>query len=763
MNLNAKLQYNGNEIFKPLFFRLVNTEDKVLFEEIIKNPNIQVFDNILPQIKELIKYKNPSVKFTDEQVENELQKYICNKNITEYGVWVFYPWSNRIVHILDREEFVALRTSRNQYKITPEEQTLLRSKKIGVIGLSVGQSVALTLAMERTCAELRLADFDDLELTNLNRIRTGIHNLGLLKVYITAREIAEIDPFIEVKCFPEGLNEENMNAFFLEGGKLDLLVEESDGFDIKILSRYKAKELQVPVIMESNDKCAVDVERFDLEPDREILHGKVRGLNIERLKQLKSTEDKIPYILNILGIETSSSRLKASLIEIGQTITSWPQLASSVTMGGGVTTDVIRRILLGGFNSSGRYYVDIENIISDENETGKLEYYKTDDLIKPQFHLADIEKLIKANVSVKTGDALSEEDLTQILEAAAVAPSAGNNQPWKFLYEDNILYLLHDQFATATWADKLYNITYISFGTLIENIILQAGKMNIRTSYSLFPFKENTEIVAALTFYNDKNIKQDYLSDYIYTRCTNRKKGDNSLVDKTILEKIKEHVVEIPGADFSYLQNATDIEALAKIVSITERIRFLNPNCHNDFFSKELKWPSNENEQILEGLDIRTLELKKSDETGIKVASDPVIIDLLIKWGKGKGFEKLSYDSIRTSSAIGLITMPIYSSENWITGGRAVERAWLAATHHNLAIQPISAPLFFNIQINNGGASDYNDKEKEELNYWYDKLKDLFPELNLRAGLFLFRIFQSSPPTIRSLRNNYKELYLKFA
>ena len=46
--------------------------------------------------------------------------------------------------------------------------------------------------MERICGEIRLADFDILELTNLNRIRTGVHNLGLSKTYSVAREISEI-------------------------------------------------------------------------------------------------------------------------------------------------------------------------------------------------------------------------------------------------------------------------------------------------------------------------------------------------------------------------------------------------------------------------------------------------------------------------------------------------------------------------------------------------------------------------------------------
>jgi tRNA A37 threonylcarbamoyladenosine dehydratase len=62
------------------------------------------------------------------------------------------------------------------------------------MGLSVGQSVSLALAMERSFGELRIADFDELDLSNINRIRTGVYNLKIQKTVIVAREIAEIDP-----------------------------------------------------------------------------------------------------------------------------------------------------------------------------------------------------------------------------------------------------------------------------------------------------------------------------------------------------------------------------------------------------------------------------------------------------------------------------------------------------------------------------------------------------------------------------------------
>ena len=311
-----QVQLKQELLVTPLFYRISNSGQRESFEKLLLTPGLIVCDYLFDQVKELIKIKFPYKKFAEDELIKETIKHIEPLTIEEYGVWVYYPWSNRLVHIPDEEEFIEIRTNRNQYKITKDEREVLSKKAIGIVGLSVGQSVALTLAMERICSEIRLADFDILELTNFNRIRTGIHNLGIYKVNAVAREIAEIDPFIKVTCFLDGLLESNMDSFFLEGGKLDLLIEESDGFEIKILSRYKARELGVPVIMETSDRCMVDVERFDLEPKRSVLHGLVDHLDLNTLRNLKTNEEKFPYILDILGVETSSLRIKASMLEI---------------------------------------------------------------------------------------------------------------------------------------------------------------------------------------------------------------------------------------------------------------------------------------------------------------------------------------------------------------------------------------------------------------------------------------------------------------
>ncbi len=355
----------GNLDYEPLFFKLSREDDASKLDALLSaEPRLKVFDTILTQCEELVRIRNPAVKFTKESKAG-LAAGMLGNDPDQYGVWVYYPWNNHLVHILDKDDFVELRTSRNQLKITRKEQAHLATKRIGIIGLSVGKTIATTLAIERIAGELRLADFDELELSNLNRIRAGLHELGLPKVIIAAREIAELDPFIKVIPYLEGINAENIESFLCEGGKLDILVEECDGLDVKILSRIAARNQGIPVVMETNDRGMIDVERFDLEPDRAILHGLIDHLPVLDVSHLKdlTNQEKLPYLSVMVGLENISKRLADSLPELGKSITTWPQLASAVMLGGALVTDTCRRMLTNEFRSSGRFYVDFTEAV----------------------------------------------------------------------------------------------------------------------------------------------------------------------------------------------------------------------------------------------------------------------------------------------------------------------------------------------------------------------------------------------------------------
>ena len=203
--------------------------------------------------------------------------------------------------------FGAVRLDRNKNIITTEEQARLNALTIGVAGLSVGHVIAHTLALAGLCGTLRLADFDELELSNLNRVHATVFDLGVNKAHVAARRIAELDPYLTVEVFDAGLSVETVDAF-LDG--LDIVVEECDSLDMKAVVRIGARDRRIPVLMATSDQGMVDVERFDEEPQRPIMHGLLGELDVGLLPGMSSREKSRTCCVTLKPNEYRRARLR---------------------------------------------------------------------------------------------------------------------------------------------------------------------------------------------------------------------------------------------------------------------------------------------------------------------------------------------------------------------------------------------------------------------------------------------------------------------
>lgn len=754
-------------VYQPDFYRITNVDEKQRFEALIASlPDIELIDEIDGQLRELVKILNPKIKIKDEDYPELVKQHLNGRDAHDYGVWVYYPWSNRMLHLLDEEEFVEVRTNRNRYKLTKAEQQYLKTKSIGIIGLSVGQSIALTIAMERTCGELRLADFDTVELSNLNRIRTGLHNLGLRKTILAAREILEIDPYLNVKVFSDGITDENIDEFFTGGGKLDLLVEVCDGLDIKIQSRFKARELKIPVVMDTNDRGMLDVERFDLEPDRPVMHGLAGDLSPDTIKDL-TNEQKIPYILKMVGAETISTRLKASMMEVEQSINTWPQLASSVVLGGAITTDTARRILLDQFHDSGRYYIDFDELVADKQPKEQIEQL-------PQNPYAPLEpdemKLIATAFVSSHGNAghePSEDELDKIVDAAIVAPSAGNNQPWKWLYSHGWLLLFHDKYRSWSWGDYDEMGSHMGLGTAIENVSLQSEVIGLQSIVQVFPVKNEPKLIAAIRF--DKNSKQideanKKLAENIYSRCTNRMLGERVKLPVEFYKQIQYLVTGCEDVKLYYADNDKELDELGRIMAACDRIRMLHPQGHEEFYS-EVRWDAEHADATRDGIELSAVDLTLGERAGFQVGTDKKAIKLLSDWGKGDAFRRYSNKTMKAASGVLLFAVPEFNHENLVNTGRAVQRAWLYANAQNVTVHPMLSPVFFFSRMVVGKGVELPDSAKEELKELRESFLKIFPLNNKDereySEVFLMKLAKTDSVGVKSLRMHKNDIFYR--
>ena len=313
------------------------------------------------QLNDLVNVRDPRRLADPQERSRQIERLRSERSCSR---WIYYPWSGQLVHILGPPLYEELRLARNRYKITRQEQRTLAGLTIGVVGLSVGNAVATTLALEGVGGHLKLADHDVLDTSNVNRLRAPIHEIGLNKAILAARQISEFAPYLRISPIVDGLTDANLDSFFQD---LDVVVDECDDFRIKFLIREEARRRKIPVVMETSDRGLVDIERFDLEPNRPPFHGLLSGVCSDDLREMEDGS-KLEMLLRLMNPYWISTRGCASLLETKETLDGWPQLASDVVLGGATACAAVRRIALGHAVPSGSRRVDVEAVLAAENE-----------------------------------------------------------------------------------------------------------------------------------------------------------------------------------------------------------------------------------------------------------------------------------------------------------------------------------------------------------------------------------------------------------
>ena len=227
----------NTHLWKPEILDLAVESDRTRLETLRASGRIlEEYDTLDAQVAEWAVCHHPPAKHDPSLLASTLGTLMQDQDWDTFGVWVHYPWSGRLVRLLPEDAFVEVRTNRNREKITREETAALRTKTVGIVGLSVGSTTAIALAMERGCGALKLADFDVIELSNMNRIRCAVHELELPKWVVTARAITEFDPFLELEIFEDGVHAENVDVFV---SGCDVVVDACDSLGVKAALRLE--------------------------------------------------------------------------------------------------------------------------------------------------------------------------------------------------------------------------------------------------------------------------------------------------------------------------------------------------------------------------------------------------------------------------------------------------------------------------------------------------------------------------------------------
>ncbi|MUL80795.1 MULTISPECIES: Rv1355c family protein [unclassified Mycolicibacterium] len=698
---NSKL----SELNDPDQHRAIFIDDEGTLEQLRRDPRITVIDECRGQ--------QAALRTLVPEVEPEL--------LDEPTRWAYYPWRRCAVHILGPVAFNRLRLDRNRNLISADEQQRLSRQRIGVIGLSVGHAIAYNLATEGLCGEIRLTDFDELELANLNRVPGTVFDLGLNKAVVAARRIAEIDPYIRVHIDRNGAVQESIDQF-LDG--LDVVVEECDSLDAKVLVREAARARRLPVLMTTSDRGLLDVERFDLEPARPVLHGLLGDIEAHDLAGL-SSKDKVPHVLRILDAPQLSPRMAASLVEVGKTLTTWPQLAAEVVLGATVVANAVRRIGLGEPMPSGRVRVDVADALD---------------------HIGDPLVNMPAPVHADADSQAEPTGMADILANAATrAPSGGNAQPWHIESSDNRISLrLATKYTTAM--DVGYRGSAVALGAAAFNARVAAAAHDLTGQVQWSRGDEGTPLYGVMEFSPGSAPELAELYHPMLARETNRLRGTSEPIATDVLDDLRA-AARNEGAELTILDGPAEIETAAGILAETDRIRYLTPTLHREMMS-ELRWPGDPGPDT--GLDVTTLGLDPADMVVLDILRRPEVMAKLSDWNAGTALGDDTYERVTSSSALAVVSVRGHRLTDYALAGSAVEAVWVGAQQHGLAVQPVS-PVFLYA---------HDDRDRHELSPGHaDALRDLqyaFRRLTTterdESQALVLRLSYAPRPTVRSRR-----------
>lgn len=703
--------------------------------EALRRSGCSVLDSTPLQLEDLADSRRPGLG--REELEGAVRELA--EEIGPRLVWVHYPWQRALVRALPAAEFVEVRSSRNRYKITPSEQGRLRRATIGVVGLSVGHSAAVNLALEGVGGHFRLADFDVISLSNTNRVPCRLSDVGVNKAVLAARRLYEIDPYLQVEIFAEGIRDRDIEPFFGGERPLDLLVEECDGLEMKVRLREEARRRRIPVVMDTNDRGLLDIERFDLEPERPIFHGLVPGIASETLRGL-STRDKVPFVLQLLQAERISPRLAASLLEIDETISGLPQLATGTSLGGALVADASRRILLDERVVSGRFYVDLREL------TAPGAAATIPPVMQPPPRPAEEPLVAAPATAVRRGGRPGKDEILYLVERAILAPSGGNVQPWRFRWDGAAgIDCGLDPARSRSFLDFEQGAAAAAVGAAAENLVLAAGELGLAAEVEL---GDDPEALVRVHL-ERTGASASRLAALVPERMTNRR-----LVPRTPLRAAERRALEatVDGEEavLHVLEDAGALAELGELLGELDRLRFFDVRLYEEMMS-ELAWPR-DGEVASLGIDVDTLELDAAGRAGLQMLRNRPIIDEIRSLGIGRALGKSSREAVDAASAVAILQVSGTSQRHHARGGRILEQMWLTATGCGLGTHPMTAGLYMFARLERGAGAGFDPELRDQLFRLRERYAALVPCAPGWAEIALVRFVRAPKPSRRSRR-----------
>ena len=617
------------------------------------------------------------------------------------------------------------------------DQHRLARTRVAIAGMGgVGGVHLMTLARVGVGA-FSIADFDRFEPATFNRqVGARVDTLGQPKTQVMRQEALNINPYLNIRVFDEGVHAGNVDQF-LEGADVFL-----DGLDFfapaaRRLLFQKARERKIPAV--TAGPIGFGTSALVFHPD---------GMSFDDYFDLRDDQDEIQHLLRFyVGIVPHGWFRNYTLPQFGVRLNS--KTAPSITIGcllaSAVAGTEIVRLLLnrGGVRTAPRYF-QFDGYFQ-KIKTGTLRWGNRGPLQRMKLFLGNKlldrqQRLFRSRPKAPTWDRLGpipEPVLTHLLTAGLQAPSGDNLQPWVFRQGEQSIEIMINAGNEKSFFNFNERATLISLGMVAENIRIAATDYGLETNLHVPP---NPAIEWTQLTFSKTSPPLDSLADVLWERNTNRRPYIKRDIPSYSLEAMTA-AVKGRGGKLFWKTDREAISALAEMAYWADRARVVIRDCHETLYDA-FRNNAKEARQKGDGFSYGNVLASPDQRLFLKLTRPWPVMRFANRIGLGDVVAKASRDSMMASAGIGLILMPTDSNADVFQGGRAFNQAWLTATLHGLVLQPMASLPFFWSRWKTEGENAFPEEARPHIPRAMAILRSVFEgvDFDRQNVLLLFRV-----------------------
>lgn len=285
------------------------------------------------------------------------------------------------------------------------------------------------------------------------------------------------------------------------------------------------------------------------------------------------------------------------------------------------------------------------------------------------------------------------------LEAAALAPSGDNTQPWRFsLDEDaNRMTIDLDETRDPSPMNSNQRMSRIALGAATENVLAAAAEIgsDLETSWDGLGRQVSFELLTPSPALAAAPV------DAVRNRVTNRRFYDGRPLTPEVLAGLRDSTPALGSTRTVWIADRAEIERAATVIASADERMFAQDAMRVAFF-KNIRFDRPANEEVRWGLSLGSLELGYLDRASLRFLAR-LSADWVRRLGAPKKFAAHTLKLVQSASAICFILADDDEPVTDIAVGRTLIRAWLAATRFSLAAQPMMSFPVLDNAVSHGG------------------------------------------------------------